>query len=36
MYCHAQNKGMWFVPGSGMGPMQPKGLGILKQIVEAR
>jgi hypothetical protein len=36
IYCHARNKGMWFTPGIGMGPMQPKGLGILKQIVEGR
>ena len=34
IYCHTRNKGMWFAPGIGMGPMQPKGLGILKQIVE--
>jgi len=36
VYCPAKNKGMWFKPGVGMGPMQPKGLGILKQIVEGR
>ena len=36
IYCHAREKGMWFVPGSGMGPMQPKGLAILKKIVEKR
>ena len=36
VYCHAKDKGMWFMPGIGMGPMQPKGLGILKQIVEGR
>jgi hypothetical protein len=36
IYCHAREKGMWFVSGTGMGPMQPKGLGILKQIVEGR
>src|SRR6266480_1746985 len=36
IYCHTKNKGMWFVPGTGMGPMQPNGLGILKQIVEGR
>ena len=36
IYCPAKDKGMWFLPGSGMGPMQPKGLGILKQIVEGR
>ena len=34
IYCSTNNKGMWFVPGSGMGPMQAKGLRILKQIVE--
>jgi len=36
IYCHAKEKGMWFLLGSGMGPMQPKGLGMLKQIVEGR
>ena len=36
IYCHAKDKGMWFMPGIGMGPMQPNGLGILKQIVEGR
>jgi hypothetical protein len=36
IYCHDKSKGMWFLPGSGMGPMQPKGLATLKQIVEGR
>jgi hypothetical protein len=36
IYWHDKSKGMWFLPGSGMGPMQPKGLETLKQIVEAR
>lgn len=36
IYCHAKDKGIWFLPGIGMGPMQPNGLGILKQIVEGR
>ena len=36
IYCHSRDKGMWFMPGTGMGPMQSKGLGILKQIVEGR
>lgn len=36
IYCNAKNKGIWFKPGKGMGTMQPKGLAILKQIVEAR
>jgi hypothetical protein len=33
IYCGSKGKGMWFVPGSGMGPLQARGLGILKDIV---
>jgi hypothetical protein len=36
IYCHAKEKGIWFLPGSGKGPMQPKGLKILKEIVEGK
>jgi hypothetical protein len=36
IYCNAKSKGVWFKPGVSMGPMQPKGLAILKQIVEGR
>ena len=36
IYCPAKDKGIWFKPGIGMGPMQAKGRGILKQIVEGR
>ena len=36
IYCRAKDKGIWFLPGTGMGPMQPNGLAILKQIVEGR
>jgi len=36
IYCHGPNKGMWYLPGSGMGPLQPKGLKILKEIVEGK
>jgi hypothetical protein len=36
VYCHGKEKGIWFMPGTGMGPMQPKGLAALKQIVEGR
>ena len=36
IYCPAKDKGMWFKPGIGMGPLQAKGRGILKQIVEGR
>jgi len=34
IYCHAQDKGIWFLAGSGMGPLQAKGLKILRKIVE--
>jgi hypothetical protein len=34
IYCHAKSRGLWFLPEGGLGPMQPKGLEILKQIVE--
>ena len=36
IYCQGQDKGMWFLPGSGMGPLQEKGCKILKEIVEGR
>lgn len=36
IYCHAKDRGIWFLPGSGMGPLQPKGLKALKDIVEAK
>lgn len=36
VYCHAKEKGMWFLPGGGMGPLQAKGLRIMKEIVGAR
>lgn len=36
VYCPSQDRGMWFMPGTGMGPMQAKGKAILKQIVEKR
>jgi len=34
IYCRGKDKGMWFVPGTGMGPVQPQGLAMLKKIVE--
>ena len=36
IYCREKDRGMWFRPGSAMGPLQAKGLGILKGIVEKR
>lgn len=34
VYCREKEKGIWFIPGSGMGPLQAKGLKILNEIVE--
>jgi hypothetical protein len=36
IYCQTQNKGLWFTPGSGIGPLQEKGLQILKDVVEGK
>src|ERR1700745_591428 len=33
VYCRAHDKGMWFLPGSGMGPLQATGRRIMKEIV---
>lgn len=36
IYCLAKDKGIWFLPKSGMGPMQPRGRAIFKKIIEGR
>src|SRR5437763_17016620 len=36
IYCHAKEKGMWFVRGAVRGRMQPKGVGIWNEIVAGR
>ena len=35
LYCHTKEKGMWFLPGTGMGPLQQNGLKILKEVVQS-
>lgn len=35
LYCPSQEKGIWFLPGSGMGPLQAKGLQVLKALAPA-
>ena len=32
VYCPEKKKGIWFVPGSGLGPLQTKSLRIVKEI----
>jgi hypothetical protein len=34
-YCRDADKGIWFLPGQGMGIVQPKGLKMLAEIVDA-
>jgi len=36
VYCHGKNIGMWFILGSGKGPLQPDELKIMRELVEAR
>jgi hypothetical protein len=35
IYCHARDKGFWFLPDTGMGPLQAKGLKVFKEVVES-
>ncbi len=32
LYCRDKERGMWFLPGSGMGPLQEKGLKAMKEL----
>jgi hypothetical protein len=34
VYCPEKKKGVWFVPGTGFGPLQTKSLRIVKEISE--
>ena len=36
IYCREKEKGLWFRPGSGKGPLQERGLKILKEIIDQR
>jgi hypothetical protein len=33
LYCHTHKRGIWFIPGSGVGIIQEKGLDMLSEIV---
>jgi hypothetical protein len=35
VYCRESNEGVWFLQGTGMGILQPKGLQMLAEIVDA-
>ena len=32
VYCSDKDKGMWFLPGTGMGPLQEKGRRMMKEM----
>ena len=32
VYCREKDKGMWFLPGSGMGPLQERGRKTMKEL----
>ena len=34
IYCRDKDKGMWFLPGSGMGPLQERGRKVMKEMIE--
>jgi len=36
VYCRDKDKRMWFLPGSGMGPLQARGKKVMKEMIEAR
>jgi hypothetical protein len=36
VYCRETGDGIWFLPGKGMGIVQPNGLKMLAEIVDAR
>jgi hypothetical protein len=36
VYCRDRDKGMWFLPGSGMGPLQERGKKIMKEMITSR
>ena len=35
VYCRSKEKGIWFIPGVGIGILQEKGLKALREIVDA-
>ncbi len=36
LYCRGNDKGMWFLPGTGKGPLQARGRKIMKEIIQER
>jgi len=36
VFCRDKDKGMWFLPGSGMGPLQDRGKRIMKEMIQKK
>jgi hypothetical protein len=36
VYCWDKDAGIWFLPGSGLGPLQAKGRQAMKEMIEGR
>jgi hypothetical protein len=36
VYCRDHDKGMWFLPGSGMGPLQASGRKMMSEIIRGQ
>jgi len=34
VYCREKDKGIWFVPGTGKGPLQERGRKTMRQMIE--
>lgn len=35
LYCRSKDKGIWFLPGSELGPLQERGRTAMKELAEA-
>ena len=35
VYCRDKDKGIWFLPGRGMGPLQPRGRKLVSDLIAA-
>lgn len=36
VYCRDKDKGIWFLPGSGLGPLQPTGRQVMSEIIRGQ
>jgi hypothetical protein len=36
LYCRDKDKGMWFLAGTGKGPLQARGRQIMKEMIQGR